>query len=331
MKILRFTAVFVATAVLLCVFTNAAGSTEFDASSQLNISETDRKNNFEFEKRITEFMKNNNLDQENFSFGYYDFKRGITFTYNSKAFFRSYELLKLPVSYCVYDKYKSGAFDASAQIGGLDFKSAFKKSISEEDFSITDIFIERLGGFATVKREIRQYADCDYPSDFEQSDILSVEYCIQFLENYYREAMEGSAEFAEMLIEPIKNYTADYLGKYSGEYSVTHRYGFSASAANDAGIVNTQNPYALVIFVSDSKSARTILEEAAKIAYDFNINYQVQSTSANTTLPDVPKEEKKAYDYDNVNRPAIYVCSGIAVLAVAGVAVWISVRRRGIS
>ena len=156
--------------------------------------------------------------------------------------------------------------------------------------------------------------------EFFKTEKVTAQYLIDLLSKYYSEAMFCSTDYKNMLITPIKQLSPGrYMETYIYDCKVTHRYGFSRenSAAADLGIVNSANPFGIVIQVEGVDNPEEVVASIAEFAYDFNLNYGDLLISQLTTLPDVPEKEKQNYDSSKTYKTPLMITLIVSTVIIA--------------
>ena len=272
---------------------------------------------------IADLLKDNKLNKDFYSFTYYDLKRDVRYDYNGDGFFEAPGIFKFPFAFYLYEKAEKGEYDRSKFINEKNYADAFNASLLEDNMNETEAFIQELGGAEKVKAEMKKYSGCSYDESYYSSYSLSGNYCVDFLEKFYDKGFGNDQVFISMMIEPLKNYSeGEYLEKGVATGKITHKFEADKTFAYDIGIVNSENPYAIAVFVKDRENAKEILEKSSEIACRFNQDFAKALTSHKQVRADVPKEQKKPYDYEDVNQPAMYAVIGIGAAAVIALTIY---------
>lgn len=327
MKFLKFIACFLALIIMLntCAFALPKAAT---ASTTQQTSVDNQKLMLQ---KLYRVMKKNGLNKDNFAFGYYDIFRDFECCYNGKKLFEPYEMIKFPLAFLYYNEYTKGKYTFSSEIGGKKFADIFVESLTKDNTDATDTLIEKYGGLTKVKNGMRELTNTKVPAAFNTTTQMNVEYCVDFLELYYSTAKFSSTDFRNLMVDSLKEFTPGrYSEKYITEYRITHRYGYSEvnKAATDMGIVKSDYPFVLVIFVDGVDNAEGVLAEVAKFAYDYNEDFGALLLSQMTTLPDIPEDKQKTYTTRSYTKPILISVIVFGVAAVAGVAIFFVYRDR---
>jgi hypothetical protein len=283
------------------------------------------------EQKMQKFMAKNGLNKTNFSFAYYDFSRNFKYVYNGDRLFHAYESIKFPLAYLYFDKMSNGEVSFTSRLGTDTYKNVYLDSLSGDSMTSTNTLIQNYGGLYKVKTDMTKYSSSKESAQFYNSDMVSADYYIKFLDYYYKAAVYCSTDFKTYLIDPIKELSP---GKFSEKNidncKITHRYGFSYSAksAVDLGIVNTNYPFGLVVAVSASADAENVIADAAKLAYDFNNDYNSVLVQQQTTYPNISEKDKKAYNDNSVSQKELYAIIAAGVIAFAAIAFFYVRRNR---
>ena len=278
------------------------------------------------EENLAEFIRKNDIDKEHLSFAYYDFNRELRYVYQGDRLFPSHDAFKFPLAYLYFKDLVSGKHHLNEDVGEDNLRTVFLRSLTKDyghDANATKLLIEKYGGIKAVKQAMYELTYTKVPENFYNNSYLTANYSIDFLVKYYSEAMYCSADFKHMLIDPIKQFSPERFSETNiVDYKVTHRYGISKSrgVCVDMGIVNSSNPFAFVIAVDESEHPEEDIALLAEFANDFNEQYGSLLLSQMTTLPDVPDEDKKGYDFTKVTgTPIMITVIVVTVLIAAGV------------
>lgn len=318
--------------------TTAPSETEAEKSGTTVTQEvTEPENEKIMLEELNKFLKKNHIGKANFSFAYYDFNREMECIYNGDRYFEAYETIKFPLAYLYFKDLVMGVHHLNEDIGSDNLRTVFLRSLTKDfgrDGGATDDLIKEYGGLETLKKSMQEITYTKVSDEFYNSTLVNAQYYIDFLAKYYSEAVYGSTDFKNMLIDPIKQLSpARYSETNIFDSKITHRYGFSREdkAVVDMGIVNSSNPFAFVIAVEGVDDPEQIVADAAEFAYDFNENYGSLLMSQLTTMPDVPDEEKNVYDDEKISEPTlmiVVIASTIIIAAAVTIAYIITEERK---
>lgn len=271
------------------------------------------------------FLKKNKLPKDQVSFAYEDFGRDLQFVYNGDRMFEPNDTIKFPIAYVYFKDLASGKFHLYDDVGEENLRTVFLRSLTKDfnrDNHATEMLVEKYGGKETIKRAMYEITYTKVDDVFFETYAVSAQFLIDFLAKYYSEAFYSSSDFKTMLITPLKQFSP---GRFSETYiydcKITHRYGFSRTkkAAVDMGIVNSANPFGIVIQVEGVDDPEEYLAQIAEWAYEFNLNYADLRLSQLTTLPDVPDGEKGNYDARRTYKTPLMITIIVSTVFVAAV------------
>ena len=303
----------------LCAFAAPTTTTEEETKIDNAVILTDE---------LEDVIKGLDIKKENVSVAYYDFKRDLKCVYNPKRLFEPNEMLKFPLAYVYFKDLAAGKYRLNEDVGDDNLRTVYLRSLTKDftrDGGATDALIQKMGGLETLKRAMYEITYTKVPDEFFDNEKVTAEYLIDFLSKYYNEAFYGSADYKNMLITPIKQFSPNrYSETYVYDCKITHRYGFSKSqkAVSDMGIMNSANPFGFVIEVEGVKDPEDAVAEIAEFLYNFNLDYGGLLLSQVTTMPDVPDKEKMNYDGTViVKKPLMILVISSTVLIATGVTI----------
>ena len=320
MKHLKVVSVLLVLLIVFSVGSFAATTTQKNAQST-TAKEVD--NAQRLEEDLIEFMDKNGIDKEKVTFGYQDFNRELRYTYHGDRLFVSKEAIKFPVAYVYFKDLVNGKHHLNEDIGDDNLRTVYMRSLKKDyghDEGSTAALVNHYGGWEIIKSAMHEITYTKVDDAFYQSDALSAEFAIDFLEKYYNEALYCSMDFKNMLIEPLKQFSPDRFSETNiYDVKITHRYGISKStnSATDMGIINTANPFSFVIHVDESEHYEEDIALLAEFAYNFNVDYGTLLLSQMTTLPDVPDQDKKTYDSKTVSETPLMVIVIVSTVVIA--------------
>jgi len=330
MKGLKLLSLLLASLILFSVCSFALTGAAAPAKKEATTAADNAK---EMEKQLQDFIKKNNIDGENLSFGYVDFNRELTYVYNGERLFAAYDSIKFPLAYLYFKDLVTGKHHLNEDVGNDNLRTVFLRSLTKDfghDENATDLLIEKYGGMEAVKRALYELTYTPVDDAFFDSDAISANFAIDFLKKYYGEAMYCSTDFKHMLIDPIKQFSLDRFSEtYIYDYKVTHRYGISRplSGCVDMGVVNSTNPCAFVIDVENSSHPEEDIALLAEFAMNFNEDYGTLLLSQMTTLPDVDEEDKKSYDATTIKAVPVFVIIISATVLIAATITTVMIVR----
>ena len=177
MRVIKVIVCILAMLVLFNSVSFAAGTTSQTQSTTVNNQQL-------MIKKLSKIMAKNGLNEDNFSFGYYDIYRDFECYCNRDKLFEPYEAIKFPLAYLYYNDYQGGKYTNYSEINHQKFLEIFVESLTEDNTDATDALIKNYGGIKVVKTEMQALTKTRVPKDFYNTTLLNSNYCIDFLKLY---------------------------------------------------------------------------------------------------------------------------------------------------
>ncbi len=229
--------------------------------------------------KIKELMQKiqmeNSLNEENFSFFYYNIEQKSYYFYNENTYFTAASTIKMPIAMLYYDKilneelsmddtiiYTSDCYEAGAGTTAATYSInskvpinfLLKQSIVNSDNTATNILIKNLG-YKNCKIQIADYSDIEISEDFFSSNIISAKYAYDVV-NYLYENMQN---YEELITYLKQSSNGEYLKKYISDYDVAHKYGSYNGYIHDYGIVFGDYTYLIGVFTKNVSNADELI------------------------------------------------------------------------
>jgi hypothetical protein len=226
---------------------------------------------------IQKIRTENSLDEENFSFFYYNIDQQSYYFYNEETYFTAASTIKMPIAMLYYDKisngelsiddkivYTSDCYEAGAGTTASTYSVNSKVPISfllkqcivNSDNTAVNILIKNLE-YKNCKTQIATYSNVELPEDFYSSNIISAKYAYDVV-NYLYENMQN---YEELITYLKQSSNGEYLKKYIDDYDVAHKYGSYNGYVHDYGIVFGENTYLIGIFTKNVSNADELIAE----------------------------------------------------------------------
>lgn len=250
-----------------------------------NSIEKNSNNADEIEKIVQKYMKNKNLNENNFAFFYYEPETERTYIYNGDSYFTAASTIKVPIAMIYYDKINNGDLNSSSTFQYLkenyeegagttaalykegDFvplKYLLEQMIVNSDNTATNILKTGLGGEKAYRILIKQYTKQDLPSEFNEENITSAKYSLDILKRLY----ENQEKYQDLL-ELMKNSSGGgYLKKNVTTCEIAHKYGSYEGNVHDYGICFAKKEYLIGIFTQKISDAENLIADINKEILD---------------------------------------------------------------
>lgn len=240
-----------------------------------NMSYTEILDDSEIEALINDFMIENSLNEENFSFFYYNIDTNKQYFFNEYKYFTAASTVKLPVAMLYYDKINNGSISASDTLlyksncyeagngttnyyysagDYIPINFLLKQSIVNSDNTAINILMSNIGTIE-CRKQINKYTNEAVSDDFYNSNLTYAKYSFDIL-NYLYTNIDNYSE----LIEYLKiSSEGQYLKKYITDYDVAHKYGSYNEYVHDYGIVFGENTYLIGVFTKNVPDAAELI------------------------------------------------------------------------
>lgn len=274
--------------LLICIVKNISykekkkiATVEYKVDLQENVEEMNNEiiptEDMETKELIQNLQLENNLQEDNFSFFYYNIDLNKYYFYNENTYFTAASTIKMPIAMLYYDKikneeislddtiiYTSNCYEAGAgttastySIGSrIPISFLLKQSIVNSDNTAINILINNLG-YKNCKTQISKYTSIELPEEFLSSNIICAKYAYDIV-NYLYNNREDYTELLEYLKQ---SSNMEYLKKYITDYDVAHKYGSYNGYVHDYGIVFGENTYLIGIFTKNIANADELIAQ----------------------------------------------------------------------
>ncbi len=251
-----------------------------DADEAVYIEETESE---EVKNLISQIMKDNNLNSNNFGFFFYNINTREYYFYNENKYFTAASTVKVPVAMLYYDKinsgeitkddtllYKSSAYEAGAgkvtsgySAGSkIPYSVLLEELIINSDNTANNILIGNIG-FDKYRYEIAKYSDIELSSQFYNSNVTCPQYSYDVIKYLYKH----SDEYQELIENMKKSSYGKYLKEYL-DYDVAHKYGSYNGYVHDYGIIYGKDTYLMGVFTKNKNNAPTLIANIGKQVVD---------------------------------------------------------------
>lgn len=237
----------------------------------------------EVKNLISNIMKNNGLNSNNFGFFFYNIDTREYYFYNENQYFTAASTVKVPVAMLYYDKinageiskedtllYKSNAYEAGAGDVTLKYKAGsyipysvlLEELIVDSDNTANNILIGNIG-YSKYRYEIAKYSDRELSSKFYNSNVT----CPAFSYDVIKYLYKNSDEYSELIENMKKSSYGKYLKEYL-DYDVAHKYGSYNGYVHDYGIIYGKETYLMGVFTKNKNNAPTLIANIGKQVVD---------------------------------------------------------------
>lgn len=261
--------------------TNNTEPEEPNAEEKQNDPEENLNNADEVEKIVQSYIKNKNLNEDNFAFFYYEPETQKTYIYNGENYFTAASTIKVPLAMIYYDKINNGDLNSDSKIqymeGNYEDGSGttaalykvgdyvplpylLEQMIVNSDNTATNILKTGLGGEKAYRILIKQYTKQELPSEFNEENITSANYSLDILKKLY----ENQEKYAELLELMKKSSGGGYLKKNITTCEIAHKYGSYEGNIHDYGICFAKQKYLVGIFTQKVPDAENLIASINK-------------------------------------------------------------------
>lgn len=274
-------------AISTAVTDNKAISENNIDEKQNNIDE--RKNNAEeilnnadeVEKIVQKYIKNKNLNEDNFAFFYYEPETERTYIYNGEKYFTAASTIKVPLAMIYYDKINNGDLNSDStfqylaenyEAGSGTIAALYKvgeyvplpylleQMIVNSDNTATNILKTGLGGEKAYRILIKQYTKQELPAEFNEQNITSANYSLDIIKKLY----ENQEKYKTLIEFMKKSSGGGYLKKNITTCEIAHKYGSYEGNIHDYGICFAKQNYLIGIFTQEVPDAENLIANINK-------------------------------------------------------------------
>ncbi|MCD8016888.1 MAG: class A beta-lactamase-related serine hydrolase [Oscillospiraceae bacterium] len=204
------------------------------------------------------FIEDYDIRTENIAIGYRNLVSGETYFLNGDNYITGASVYKLPLNmYCSNLVYQ-GEMEWDTLIGGYQYQIIEKSSIISSNNEVSEALQKALGTYEEYRADIAPMLGVDtetVESEYFESNIFTPRQLIFCLTLLYNEPDIFPNVLDYMLIaSPTRSFCT---AKSEIPYDIAHKFGYlyieetGHSYVNDAGIIFTDEPFALV-FLSDN-------------------------------------------------------------------------------
>ena len=230
---------------------------------------------------LSSFLEAYGLNEENFSFFYYNTFTQETYLYNPDTLFTAASTVKVPVNMLYYDAVNSGErtledglpYNASATDTDGDGSTPYdyrpgslvplsylmEESIVFSDNTANNIMIQNLGGVFAYRNMMLKYSDNTYPDEFFTGNKLCAGFSFDVMSYLY-----SHSSAYEPLLEYMKEAApGTFLQKNIDLdlFPVAHKYGDYGGCRHDYGIIYTPAPFLIGVFADHVADAENLIAE----------------------------------------------------------------------
>ena len=218
--------------------------------------------------KIQEFMEENSLNEENFSFCFYNISTKETCSFHEDQLFPVGDLWTLPLNLYYYCQEAAGAFESREfpydqvyKIGDKTLADCHFYSILKSDMAVSRDMRDHLGSLSEYKLLLNDTLGHLPADQLTDEFLLTNNYSARFLMNCMVYLTDHPKDFPELLqnyglVQPQEGFAA-----YSHVYGLTHIMGREDGTLCDVAKVNASQAYLLVAFVPDNADGSRILAD----------------------------------------------------------------------
>ena len=259
------------------ISTTANNNTEVvESNIEENLNNAD-----EVEKIVQKYIRDKNLNEDNFAFFYYEPETKRTYLYNGGSYFTAASTIKVPLAMIYYDKINNGDFNSDSTIQYMEgnyeegsgttatlykvgddvpLSYLLEQMIVNSDNTATNILKTGLGGEKAYRILIKQYTKEELPAEFNEQNITSANYSLDILKKLYE-----NPEKYQALIELMKKSSGGgYLKKNITTCEIAHKYGSYEGNIHDYGICYAKQKYLIGIFTKKVPDAEDLIANINK-------------------------------------------------------------------
>lgn len=234
------------------------------------------------ESLLASFLKENSLNEDNFSLCYYNTVTGETVSFNETHLMVAASTYKLPLNIYYYDLEREGLLASDAWVGAAYLDDAHLRSLVWSDNTVSEAMIYFYpGSFRAYKEALLPIFGVDEPDDpaYYTQNVFSTEMMIGALRRVY----EAPDTYAELLDYLKQSFPQDgFFRRDVTEYEVAHKYGYFEGAENDVGIFYTDEPFLLAVYTSNAGmyGGADLCAKAARLMTDYNVSRHAREQEA---------------------------------------------------
>lgn len=267
---------------LMLVLVTVLNLFSFSAAA-LDRRQTELAEEYAFEEQsleeiVAQFMRSNNLTDENFSLSYHAPGLDETYHFAEHTYRTAGSMYKLALNMYYYDLEREGEIDSETVIKEHrkpddESEEPLKEwSLSEmhydtiihSDNDMAIAMLYNLGSFYEYRRLMMRYSDQDYANEYYWNNVINSNYMLDVLIYLYE-----NQELYPELMENLKKAAPWMFFKQYVDYPIAHKYGMFEGAYCDAGMILSEEPFFLVVMLQlpyeeESEEEREPEEPAAQ-------------------------------------------------------------------
>lgn len=249
---------------------------------QPKVEATTNNEDSEIKAIVEKYIKDKNLNEENFAFVYYNPNTEKYYFYNEKQYFTAASTIKVPLAMLYYDKInngdltlktkmqfkkeeqyedENGNIENSYKIGTyIALSILLENMIVNSDNTATNILKTELGGENAYRMLIKQYTKIQLPKEFNEENIISAEYALDVLKKIY----QNQEQYKSLIALMKKSSNGGYLKKDVKNCEIAHKYGSYEGNIHDFGICFAKKEYMIGIFTKNIENAEELISSINK-------------------------------------------------------------------
>ena len=225
---------------------------------------------------LADYMAEMGLNENNFSFSYYNTVTGEQYAFNDKKFMVAASTFKLPLNMYYYEMEWAGEIESDAYLpkAGVRLDVAHELSMVDSNNEVSIGMLYSLGDFPVYKEKMRKY----FTMAEEEIDYIYYAdnyYCTNMMMDALKYLYENKEDFAELIGYMKRAQQELYFCAGVKDYEVAHKYGWFDGTVNDVGIIYTEQPFLLAVYTQDVYGEGIVADVAALVT-----EYNVTRTAA---------------------------------------------------
>lgn len=252
------------------------------------VEEIENLEDTEIKAYIEHSINKNKLNENNFSFFYYNTSTGKSYFYNENKWYTAGSTSKVAIAMTYYDKinsgeisktktyrYYDGAYEPDSgtvtnnyKVGdNIPVSTLLEQMIVNSDNTATNILCMGLGRKVDYKKKYSKYTDDELTEDFYNSNIITPSIGYDFMKYLY----DNSENYEELIKDMKKSSYGQYLKKYV-KCDVAHKYGLYNGYVHDYGIVYGDTTYLIGVFTKNVAKADELIANINKDILEISEN-----------------------------------------------------------
>ena len=223
-----------------------------------------------FDELVSDFMSQYRLNENNFSYAYYNTVTGETHMFNENRQMLAASIYKLPLNMYYYEQVALGNIDPNSRYAGYSLRDCHRLSLQYSDNDTAHAMRVAMGTYRDFKIAIDKY-----------TGVSAVEIGWRYLTENYFSALTilntlkylyiNSVFFSEAIGYLKAANPGAYFKSYVRDYEIAQKYGWLLPAVNTAGIIYTPTPYLLCVFTDGAGSAEMVVGRFNELVCNYTV------------------------------------------------------------